>query len=141
MILVGPNCVPRWARFTRRLPPRGAGPDVELSAVVDSFSGSCPCDFVIRDRPRGQGCGFCQVRLNTWRSPVRRSNRGNAGKVYLIRDFYRDHDRIIRIVFLADGPGLAHRDTWKEACELDCIWDDNVRVTTLKLANDRLAMR
>ena len=38
----------------------------------------------------------------------------------------------IKVLFVSDGPGLAHRDTWEETLSLDESWDDNVRVTTLK---------
>ena len=43
-----------------------------------------------------------------------------------------------RLIFLADGPGLAHKDTWEEACKLDGSWNGNVRVTTLKTAAQRI---
>jgi len=123
--------------------PRGAGPDIELSTVVDGFSGSCPCDFVIRDRASRDVKAVGFARYDSTRGGAQSDDRtgGNLGKVYLIRDYCRTHNRIVRIVFLADGPGLAHKDTWKEACELDCIWDDNVRVTTLKLAEERLSLQ
>jgi hypothetical protein len=122
--------------------PRGAGPDVELSTVVDDFTGSCPCDFVIHDIARAEVTALGFARYDSTRGGAQSDDRtgGNTAKVYMIRDYCHKHRRTIRIVFLADGPGLAHRDTWKEACELDCMWDDNVRVATLKLVDTRLTL-
>jgi len=41
---------------------------------------------------------------------------------------------------VADGPGFAHGDTWGEAVRLDGLWDGNVRVATLKLADERITL-
>ena len=58
----------------------------------------------------------------------------------MIREHLQPLNESIRIVFLADGPGLAHKDTWDEAVKLDGSWDGRVRVTTLKLADHRLTV-
>jgi hypothetical protein len=122
--------------------PRGAGPDVELSSVVVGFQGSCPCDFVIRERlARGViAVGF--ARYDSTRGGAQSDDRtgGNSGKVYMIRDHCRPLEMALRVLFLADGPGLAHNDTWREAVNLDGMWDGNVRVTTLKLADERVTL-
>lgn len=49
-------------------------------------------------------------------------------------------NKSFKIIFLADGPGLAHKDTWQEACMLDGSWDGNVRVTTLITAPERVSL-
>jgi hypothetical protein len=58
----------------------------------------------------------------------------------MIREHCQRQRKSLRIIFLADGPGLAHGDTWREAVKLDGLWDGNVRVTTLKLANERVTL-
>lgn len=63
---------------------------------------------------------------------------GNANKVDKAKSFFAATGEKFKIVYLADGPGLCHKDTWQEACTLDGEWDDNVRVTTLKLAPARI---
>jgi hypothetical protein len=122
--------------------PRGAGPDIEFGTVIPGFQGSCPCDFVIRNRlDRGVvAVGF--ARYDSTRGGAQSDDRtsGNAGKVYMIRDHCRRIRKSLRVVFLADGPGLAHKDTWNEALKLDGTWDGNVRVTTLKLATARVTL-
>jgi hypothetical protein len=122
--------------------PRGAGPDVELSSAVSGFNGSCPCDFVITDDATGQVVAVGFARYDSTRGGAQSDDRtgGNTNKVAKIREFHQNTGKLIRVVFLSDGPGLTHNDTWIEACELDAIWDDNVRVSTIKLCDDRLTL-
>ena len=122
--------------------PRGPGPDIELSTVLPGFVGSCPCDFVFRNRLDRHlvGVGFC--RYDATRGGAQSNDRtdGNMAKVYSIREQCLALGKIIRVVFVADGPGLTHKDTWRKAGELDGQWDDNVRVTTLELASERITL-
>jgi hypothetical protein len=123
--------------------PRGAGPDIELSTVLDGFVEACPCDFIIRDKKSGKVLCAGFARYDSTRGGAQSDDRtgGNTGKVLMIRAHCEKANRKLRVLFLADGPGLAHKDTWQEACELDRIWDDNVRVTTLKLADRRVTKK
>ena len=117
------------------LGPRGAGKDIELNTVYSSFQGGkFPCDFVIKDTATQKvlAVGFC--RYDSTRGGAQSDDRtgGNSQKVSKIRDHYASTGEIIKILFVSDGPGLAHGDTWEETLSLDASWDDNVRVTTLK---------
>lgn len=114
--------------------PRRAGKDIELSSIFPEFDGGYPCDFVIREDRNVIAVGF--ARYDSTRGGAQSDDRtgGNANKVEKARHFSEATGRSFRILFLADGPGLAHGDTWKEACDLDDCWNDNVRVTTLKTA-------
>lgn len=120
--------------------PRGAGRDIELSSVLSGFSGDYPCDFVIRkDRTREVlAIGF--ARYDSTRGGAQSDDRtgGNSYKVLKAKEYCQQSGDKLRILFLADGPGLAHKDTWKAACDLDGEWDGNVRVTTMKLADVRV---
>jgi len=121
--------------------PRGAGRDVELSSIFPDFTGSYPCDFVIRpasDATKVLAVGF--ARYDSTRGGAQSDDRtgGNADKVGKAKEFFRESGKKFRILFLSDGPGMAHKDTWAEACYLDGVWDGNVRVTTLKTAEDRI---
>lgn len=120
--------------------PRGAGPDIELRTIFTDFEGSYPCDFVIT--PVGAKLPVCIgfARYDSTRGGAQSDDRtgGNANKVDKAKAFSRLTGRVIKILFLADGPGLTHRDTWEEACALDGAWDDRVRVTTLKTAPTRV---
>lgn len=123
--------------------PRGAGRDVELCSVIPAFPGSCPCDFVIRDNSNLSVIAVGFARYDSTRGGAQSDDRtgGNSAKVYMIRDYCVPPILPLRIVFLAEGPGLAHRDTWSEAVKLDGSWNDNVRVTTLKLAERRITLK
>jgi len=118
--------------------PRRAGRDVELSSVFTDFVGGYPCDFVIRSGDVVQAVGF--ARYDATRGGAQSDDRtgGNWAKVEKARQFCQKTNRSFRIIFLADGPGLGHRDTWEEACNIDGEWNGNVRVTTLKLAKVRV---
>ncbi len=122
--------------------PRGPGPDIELRTVLPEFTGSCPCDFVFRDRfDRGIiAVGFC--RYDSTRGGAQSNDRtdGNMAKVYKVREHFASLQKSLRVVFVADGPGLAHKDTWNKTKQLDGEWGGNVRVTTLKLADERITL-
>lgn len=118
--------------------PRRAGPDVELHTIFPEYQGNYPCDFVIFEDKRVLAIGF--ARYDSTRGGSQSDDRtgGNANKVDRAKQFCEATGNRFRMIFLSDGPGLAHRDTWEEACALDGSWDDNVRVVTLKLAPERL---
>lgn len=119
--------------------PRGAGRDVELSSIYSDYVGNFPCDFVIRSADNVvRAIGF--ARYDSTRGGAQSDDRtgGNSDKVGKAREFCQAYGNQFRIIFLSDGPGMAHRDTWAEACNLDGSWDGNVRVTTLKTAAERI---
>lgn len=63
---------------------------------------------------------------------------GNLYKVAKAKEYSAASGNTFRVIFLADGPGLVHKDTWEEACAIDGEWNGAVRVTTLKLAKERV---
>lgn len=120
--------------------PRGAGRDIELSSVYSEYVGRFPCDFVIRSRQDEAVRAIGFARYDSTRGGAQSDDRtgGNSDKVSKAKQFCAEFGRAFRIIFVADGPGLAHRDTWSEACELDGEWDGNVRVATLAIAPYRI---
>jgi hypothetical protein len=121
--------------------PRGAGRDVELSSVFNDYVGNYPCDFVVRHVGTDQVRAIGFARYDSTRGGAQSDDRtgGNSDKVSKAKGYSEQSGRRFRIVFLADGPGLAHRDTWEEACRLDGSWEDNVRVVTLRTAEAQLS--
>ena len=119
--------------------PRGAGKDVQLSTVFPDFVGDYPCDFVIRNN-EGQPIAVGFARYDSTRGGSQSDDRtgGNNDKVTKAKEFCDKFGLSFKVVFLSDGPGLVHGDTWTEACTLDSKWDDNVRVMTLKMVNYRM---
>jgi hypothetical protein len=123
--------------------PRGAGRDVELSSVFANFQGNYPCDFVIREIKSGKVLAIGFARYDSTRGGAQSDDRtgGNSDKVSKAKEYLAKSEEAgtsFRILFLADGPGLAHKDTWAEARVLDGGWDGNVRVVTLKTAEHRI---
>lgn len=123
--------------------PRGAGRDVELKEIFSDFEGSYPCDFVIKDAKSEAVLAVGFARYDSTRGGAQSDDRtgGNSNKVDKARRFFDESGKRFKILFLSDGPGLVHKDTWQEACELDGQWDGNVRVTTLKTAEDRVTLK
>jgi hypothetical protein len=120
--------------------PRGAGRDIELSTVLKGFVGDFPCDFVIRKEGTKEVLAIGFARYDATRGGSQSDDRtgGNFYKVAKAQEYCEKSGDKIRMIFLADGPGLAHGDTWRAAVELDGAWDGNVRVTTMKLADQRI---
>ena len=120
--------------------PRRAGRDVELSSVFPDFEGSYPCDFVIRDADSSEVLALGFARYDSTRGGAQSDDRtgGNLYKVAKAQEYCADSGKCFRLLFLSDGPGLTHNDTWKEACDLDGAWNGSVRVTTLKLSQERV---
>lgn len=120
--------------------PRGAGRDIELKTIFPAFEGQYPCDFVIRKADTAEVLAVGFARYDSTRGGAQSDDRtgGNSYKVAKAREYCERTGDALRLIFLADGPGLAHKDTWFEACALDGDWNGNVRVTTMKLADVRV---
>ena len=120
--------------------PRGAGRDIELSELFPAYKGAFPCDFVIRRGTDQEVLAIGFARYDSTRGGAQSDDRtgGNANKVDKARAFDELTASRLKMVFLSDGPGLMHGDTWEEACALDGQWDGRVRVVTLKLAASRI---
>jgi hypothetical protein len=120
--------------------PRGAGRDIELSTLYPSYEGTFPCDFVIRRVSDSEVAAIGFARYDSTRGGAQSDDRtgGNANKVNKAIAFDKETSTKIKMIFLSDGPGLIHKDTWEESCILDGQWDGRVRVVTLKLAAKRI---
>ncbi|MBH1943733.1 hypothetical protein I5L01_05735 [Erythrobacter sp. YJ-T3-07] len=120
--------------------PRGAGRDIELSDLYPEFVGDFPCDFVIRRRSDAEILAVGFARYDATRGGAQSDDRtgGNANKVEKAKAFDGFTNTKLKMIFLADGPGLAHGDTWRETLSLDGQWNGRVRVTTLKIADRRI---
>ena len=121
--------------------PRGAGRDIELSELFPEFPTSYPCDFVIKRRTDNQVLAVGFARYDSTRGGAQSDDRtgGNANKVEKAKAFASVLPKRLKLIFLSDGPGLEHGDTWEESCALDGQWEGRVRVTTLKLAEARIS--
>ena len=120
--------------------PRGAGRDIELCELYPDFKGAFLCDFVIRRNSDQEVLAIGFARYDSTRGGAQSDDRtgGNSNKVEKAKAFDKITPTRIKMIFLSDGPGLMHGDTWEEACVLDGQWDGRVRVVTLKLAAARI---
>lgn len=120
--------------------PRGAGRDIELSSILRDFSGNYPCDIVVKSRRDGRLMAVGFARYDSTRGGSQSDDRtgGNSDKVARAWAYQQKTGTRFRILFLADGPGLLHRDTLAESCKLDGQLNGQVRVSTLKLAPVRV---
>lgn len=120
--------------------PRGAGRDIELSEIYPDYKGSYPCDFVVRRLTDNEVLAVGFARYDSTRGGAQSDDRtgGNSNKVEKAKAFDSVTLTPLKLIFLSDGPGLMHGDTWEEACILDGQWDGRVRVITLKLAAERM---
>lgn len=119
--------------------PRGAGKDIQLRSIFKDFKSDYPCDFVIRDKQSQCVLAVGFARYDSTRGGSQSDDRtgGNNDKVMKVNEFNGSHNKF-KVLFLSDGPGLTHKDTWNEACLLDGKLNDRVRVSTLKLADQRI---
>lgn len=120
--------------------PRGAGRDIELSEIYPNFKGSFPCDFIVRRKSDNEVLAVGFARYDSTRGGAQSDDRtgGNSNKVEKAKAFDKLTPTRLKLIFLSDGPGLMHGDTWEEACVLDGQWDGRVRVMTLKLSESRI---
>lgn len=120
--------------------PRGAGRDIELRSILSDFDEDYPCDFVISDRKTGDVVCVGFARYDSTRGGAQSDDRtgGNSNKLDKAINYERSTGNHFKLLFVADGPGLTHKDTWAEACKLDGAWGDRVRVSTLKLLERRV---
>jgi hypothetical protein len=123
--------------------PRGAGRDIELATLYPSYEGTFPCDFVIRRSSDNEVAAIGFARYDSTRGGAQSDDRtgGNANKVDKAIAFDKETSTKLKMIFLSDGPGLMHKDTWEESCQLDGQWDGRVRVVTLKLAAKRITTK
>ena len=121
--------------------PRRAGRDIELSELYPEFKGSYPCDFAIRRSLDHELLAIGFARYDSTRGGAQSDDRtsSNVNKVDKAKACAAILGNRLKLIFLSDGPGLVHGDTWEEACALDGQWGGRVRVITLKLAEKRLS--
>jgi len=120
--------------------PRGAGKDIQLKTIFEGVDSDYPCDFIIRDITNQNVVAIGFARYDSTRGGSQSDDRtgGNNDKVLKADEFTRRTNSNFKLLFLSDGPGLTHKDTWEEACILDGKLNDRVRVSTLKLATQRI---
>lgn len=119
-----------------------AGRDKQLSTFYKKAKGEFPFDFLIKEPGAALPLVVGFARYDSTRGGAQSDDRtqGNVAKVAKVRELAFEFGTRVKLLFLSDGPGLAHGDTWRAACELDGSWGDNVRVITLKIAARRLTL-
>lgn len=119
--------------------PRGAGRDIELKDYLRDFEYDYPCDFVITGKNDNKVIAVGFARYDSTRGGSQADDRtgGNSDKVWKAIDYMEKTGNYFKLIFLSDGPGLAHKDIWAEFVKLDAM-SKYVRVTTLKTLDERV---
>ena len=122
--------------------PRRAGQDIQLSNVLDDFEGDFPCDFIVKKNDTDELIAVGFARYDSTRGGAQSDDRtgGNSNKVTKSQEYFLNTGKDYKLIFLSDGPGLTHGDTWEEACNLDDSWEGRVRVSTLISCKDRITV-
>lgn len=63
---------------------------------------------------------------------------GNRDKVTLIRQYNKEQNAKVKVIFLNDGPGLLLGSMWDDYSEIESYGQGIALVTTLKMLNKRL---
>ncbi len=119
--------------------PRGAGSDIYLNEEFSGYEHETPADFIVygpTDEP--EIIGF--ARYDSDRGGGQEDDRtgGNDDKVQKITEYSKEHDYDIKILFIAEGPGLLLGDMWQSNARTEQK-AQNVKVCTLKMMDERIS--
>ena len=121
--------------------PERAGKDILLGTVFPDYpKPDRPVDFIVYDGDEVLAVGL--ARYDSDRGGAQEDDRTGQ---------YRDCAQEIlnhatklghktKVIFLNDGPGLLLGSMWNDYAYLEQIWDDRVRVVTLRMIIDRIPL-
>lgn len=132
--------------FNKRFPeftiigPKGAGTDLQLYDYLPNYiKHNTPTDFIIFDESK-KVLAVGYARYDSDRGGSQEDDRigGNRDKVTLIRQYNKNQNSNIKVVFLNDGPGLLLGSMWNDYSEIEDYGKGIAMVTTLKMLDTRL---
>lgn len=120
--------------------PKSAGTDLQLYDYLPKYKKhKTPTDFIIFDKnQKVLAVGY--ARYDSDRGGSQEDDRigGNRDKVTLIRQYNKEQNAKVKVIFLNDGPGLLLGSMWDDYSEIEFYGQGIALVTTLKMLNKRL---
>ncbi|CQR45871.1 hypothetical protein BN1058_00111 [Paraliobacillus sp. PM-2] len=122
------------------LGPIKAGRDIILSEYLEGFSNKVPADFLIRNKNTKEPkvVGFARYDSDRGGSQEDDRIKGNRDNVTEMIKYSRDTNKTLKVLLLNDGPGLTLGSMWDDYSSLEDYGEENVRVVTLKMLEERV---
>lgn len=120
--------------------PESAGTDLQLYDYLPKYKKhKTPTDFIIFNEDH-EVLAVGYARYDSDRGGSQEDDRigGNRDKVTLIRQYNKEQNTKVKIIFLNDGPGLLLGSMWDDYSEIESYGQGIALVTTLKMLDKRL---
>ena len=119
--------------------PERAGKDILLGTVFDDYpKPDRPVDFLICEGKQVLAVGL--ARYDSDRGGAQEDDRTGQYRdcAQEIINYANSRGLSTKVVFLNDGPGLLLGSMWMDYAYLERIWNDRVRVVTLRMVPERI---
>lgn len=121
--------------------PERAGKDVLLGSIFPDYpKPDRPIDFLICDDKKVLAVGL--ARYDSDRGGAQEDDRtgGYREAAQEIINYTNSKGMNTKIIFLNDGPGLLLGSMWRDYAYLEGLWNDRVRVVTLRMVPERITI-
>jgi hypothetical protein len=121
--------------------PERAGKDVLLGNIFPDYpKPDRPIDFLICEGDQVLAVGL--ARYDSDRGGAQEDDRTGQYRdcAQEIIGYANSKGRNIKVIFLNDGPGLLLGSMWNDYAHLEKIWNDRVRVVTLRMVPERITL-
>ncbi|MGH9404907.1 MAG: bstEII [Terriglobia bacterium] len=121
--------------------PERAGKDVLLGAIFPEYpKPDRPIDFLICEADKVLAVGL--ARYDSDRGGAQEDDRtgGYRECAQEIISYVNSKGMNTKVIFLNDGPGLLLGSMWRDYAHLEGLWNDRVRVVTLRMVPERITL-
>jgi hypothetical protein len=121
--------------------PERAGKDVLLGTIFPDYTKpDRPIDFLICEGDRVLAVGL--ARYDSDRGGAQEDDRTGQYRecAQEIISYANSKGLKTKVIFLNDGPGLMLGSMWNDYAYLEGLWDDRVRVVTLRIVPERITL-
>jgi hypothetical protein len=119
--------------------PERAGKDIQLGTIFPDYpKPDRPVDFLICEGKEVLAVGL--ARYDSDRGGAQEDDRTGQYRdcANEVLTYAKAHGMKTKVIFLNDGPGLLLGSMWRDYTHLETIWDDRVRVVTLRMVPERI---
>lgn len=121
--------------------PERAGKDIALGDFFSDYPfPKRPVDFVLTDKDNKKIYAIVLARYDSDRGGAQEDDRtgGYRNCADEILTYTNSKSLDTKVIFLNDGPGLLLGSMWDDYSEIEGRWDDQIKVVTLRMINDRI---